>query len=77
MALPNSHREVPRKLGVLQTSLRKVENVCYNINVRGTEVPKHLLGTYMEFSKQPAQPPPPLHQLSLDGNNTHEEMEEY
>ena len=75
MALPNSHREVPRKLGVLQSSLRKVENVCYNINVRGTEVPKHLLGTYMEFSKQQA----PSQQLSADFEsvNLHEEAEEY
>merc|ERR1712029_381326 len=58
VALPDSHREVPRKLGVLQSSLRKVENVCYNINVRGTEVPKHLLGTYMEPSgnRQPQVP---------------------
>ena len=48
----DSHREVPAKLRVLKASLRKVENVCYNINVRGTEVPKHLLGQYLGISGQ-------------------------
>merc|ERR1711894_378611 len=74
----DSHREVSSKLRVLRQSLRKVENVCYNINVRGTEVPKHLLGTYMEFSKQPHQPPM-SQQLSRDFEsvNLHEEIEEY
>ena len=43
----DSHREIPSKLRVLRGSLRKVENVCYNINVRGSEVPKHLVGTYL------------------------------
>ena len=43
----DSHREIPSKLRVLKGSLRKVENVCYNINVRGSEVPKHLVGTYL------------------------------
>ena len=48
----DSHREVSSKLRVLRQSLRKVENVCYNINVRGSEVPKHLLGTYLGISGQ-------------------------
>ena len=48
----DSHREIPVKLRVLQASLKKVEHVCYNINVRGTEVPKHLLGTYLGVSGQ-------------------------
>ena len=42
-----SHREISAKVRVLRGSLRKVENVCYNINVRGSEVPKHLVGTYL------------------------------
>ena len=58
MALPNGHREISRKLSTLQSSLRKVENVCYNINVRGTEVPKHMLGTYMEIGGSGSKPPP-------------------
>ena len=48
----DSHREIPSKVRVLRQSLRKVENVCYNINVRGSEVPKHLLGTYLGISGQ-------------------------
>ena len=35
--------ELERKVKVLRQSMRKVENACYNINVRGTEVPKHML----------------------------------
>jgi len=58
VALPNGHREISRKLLTLQSSLRKVENVCYNINVRGTEVPKHMLGAYMEIGGSGSKPPP-------------------
>ena len=39
----NDLRELDRKVKVLEQSMRKVENACYNINVRGTEVPKHML----------------------------------
>ena len=28
--------------------LFQVENACFTINVRGTEVPKHLLASYFE-----------------------------
>eukprot|EP00095_Tigriopus_kingsejongensis_P003252 maker-scaffold69_size418775-snap-gene-2.25 protein:Tk03252 transcript:maker-scaffold69_size418775-snap-gene-2.25-mRNA-1 annotation:"translin-associated protein x" len=40
----DSHREMAKKTQVLQQSLRKVENACYSINVRGSEIPnkKHL-----------------------------------
>ena len=48
----NFNRELSNKLRTLRGSLRKVENVCYNINVRGSEVPKHLLGTYLGISGQ-------------------------
>ncbi|XP_058801884.1 translin-associated protein X [Phymastichus coffea] len=36
-------REVSRKLYTLKQSLTKMENVCYTIKVRGSEVPKHML----------------------------------
>ena len=64
----DSHREIPKKLHVLHSSLRKVETVCYNINVRGTEVPKHLLGTYLELSGAKQQ-----QQSSRDFDNQHDE----
>lgn len=38
------HKEVGRKLYTLKQSLTKMEMVCYNIRVRGSEVPKHMLG---------------------------------
>lgn len=38
-----SGREVARKLYTLRQSLIKMENVCYTIKVRGSEIPKHML----------------------------------
>lgn len=38
-----SVKELPRKLKTLRNSLFKIENVCYNIKVRGSEVPNKLL----------------------------------
>ncbi|CAK9822814.1 Translin-associated protein X [Anthophora retusa] len=38
-----SNREINRKLCILKQSLHKVENVCYTIKVRGSEIPKHIL----------------------------------
>ncbi|XP_014219153.1 translin-associated protein X [Copidosoma floridanum] len=38
-----SGREVGRKLYTLKQSLMKMENVCYMIQVRGSEIPKHML----------------------------------
>lgn len=44
----NDLRVLEQKVKVLRQSMRKVENACYNINVRGTEVPKHMLkGRYL------------------------------
>lgn len=39
-----SSKEIGRKAYVLKQSLQKMEYVCYNIVVRGSEVPKHMLG---------------------------------
>jgi len=38
-----SGREVGRKLYTLKQSLLKMENVCYMVKVRGSEIPKHML----------------------------------
>lgn len=40
-------RDLWGKLSVLKASLLKVERICYNLHVLGTEVPKHIL-TYVE-----------------------------
>ena len=36
-------REIPRKLYVLRSSLAKIEQVCYTLKIRGSEIPKHML----------------------------------
>ncbi|XP_053567085.1 translin-associated protein X [Bombina bombina] len=35
--------EISRKLHTLKQSLAKVENACYTLKVRGSEIPKHML----------------------------------
>jgi len=37
------HREMNKKVSVMKTSLKKVETACYNVKVRGSEVPDNLL----------------------------------
>ena len=36
-------REISRKLFTLRQSLAKVENACYQLKVRGEEIPRHML----------------------------------
>ena len=36
-------REMVRKSSVMRQSLKKMEDACYVIKVRGSEIPKHLL----------------------------------
>ena len=36
-------RELPRKVNVLRSSLVKIEQVCYTLKIRGSEIPKHML----------------------------------
>ena len=38
-----SGREISKKIFTLRQSLLKMENVCYVIKVRGSEIPKHML----------------------------------
>ncbi|XP_071869248.1 translin associated factor X [Bombus fervidus] len=38
-----SNRLMNRKLYTLEQNLHKIENACYAINVRGSEIPKHIL----------------------------------
>ena len=41
----NRLRGLPKKLEVLKNSLKKVENTCYTIHIRGLEVPQNMLAT--------------------------------
>ncbi|XP_064603440.1 translin-associated protein X-like isoform X2 [Liolophura sinensis] len=43
MSFENSSRELSRKLTVLRQSLKKVETACYTLQVRGSEIPTHML----------------------------------
>lgn len=36
-------REVGRKMHTMKQSLKKVENACYTLHVRGSEMPQHML----------------------------------
>lgn len=37
------NRDMSKKVGVMKASLNKVENACYNVKVRGSEVPDNML----------------------------------
>lgn len=45
-------REIPRKLSVLRSSLAKIEQVCYTLKIRGSEIPKHMLAHVINTSTQ-------------------------
>ncbi|CAG9863188.1 unnamed protein product [Phyllotreta striolata] len=42
------YKELSRKAYVLRQSLTKMELVCYNIRIRGSEIPKHMLLSVIE-----------------------------
>lgn len=44
-------RDMSRKIKTMKQSLSKVENACYNLRVRGTEIPKHLLADIFKVQK--------------------------
>ncbi|KAG5894608.1 hypothetical protein JTB14_026139 [Gonioctena quinquepunctata] len=44
------NKELSRKAYVLRQSLSKMELVCYNIQIRGSEIPKHMLISVIESS---------------------------
>ena len=48
---PNS-KHLPKKMAVLRTNLAKVENVCYTLKVRGSEMPEHMLTDMFNTSTQ-------------------------
>lgn len=50
VALGNINRDVTSKLRVLNASLRKVERACYTLEVRGSEIPKHMLADLIKSS---------------------------
>ncbi|XP_013420190.1 translin-associated protein X isoform X2 [Lingula anatina] len=51
LSFGNVARELPRKLAVLKQSLQKVESACYTVQVRGSEIPQHMLVDVISFTK--------------------------
>lgn len=45
------NKEMSKKAYVLRQSLSKMELVCYNIQIRGSEIPKHMLMNVIESSE--------------------------
>jgi len=43
LSFGNTNRELSRKMFTLKQSLQKVETACYTMQVRGSEIPKHML----------------------------------
>ncbi|KAL3286522.1 hypothetical protein HHI36_001027 [Cryptolaemus montrouzieri] len=46
------HKEIGRKVYTLKQSLAKMELVCYNLKIRGSEIPKHMLATVLESPQE-------------------------
>lgn len=36
-------KDIPKKIEVMKTSLQKVEQVCFNMALRGSEYPKEMI----------------------------------
>ena len=51
VSLGNISREVTRKVSTLRQSLHKVETACYTVQVRGSEIPKHMLAAVLTEAK--------------------------
>ncbi|PSN41342.1 Translin-associated protein X [Blattella germanica] len=45
------YKEISRKIITLRQSLSKMENACYTIHVRGSEIPKHMLADVISGSQ--------------------------
>ncbi|KAK9877544.1 hypothetical protein WA026_018651 [Henosepilachna vigintioctopunctata] len=46
------HKEIGRKVYTLKQSLAKMELVCYNLKIRGSEIPKHMLVAVLETQQE-------------------------
>lgn len=51
VSCPHPTRDLNHKLRVLKQSLYKVENACYNLQVRASEIPKDMLVEMLAASK--------------------------
>ncbi|KAF5270803.1 hypothetical protein FQR65_LT05422 [Abscondita terminalis] len=49
----SGYKELSRKIYVLKQSLQKMEYACYTIQVRGSEIPRHMLATVVNTVTSP------------------------
>lgn len=47
----SGYKDLGRKSFILKQSLSKMEYVCYTIQVRGSEIPRHMLATCINASQ--------------------------
>lgn len=47
---PASSKQLPKKIEIMKTSLVKIEQVCYTIRVRGSEMSQHMLADIVNSS---------------------------
>lgn len=45
-------KEIGRKVYTLKQSLGKMELVCYNLTIRGSEIPKHMLVSVLDTPQE-------------------------
>lgn len=55
-------KDLKQKMRVLRQSLQKVENACYTLHIRGSEVPKHMLVDMIKM-RQDSENTEPAEQL--------------
>jgi len=52
----NAGYELSKKMQVMKVCLQKVENACFQLKVRGSEIPKELLAEQLERGAEEEQP---------------------
>lgn len=56
MTFGNLCKEVSKKMYTLKQSLQKVETACYTLQIRGSEVPKHMLADILSTATMSSGP---------------------
>ena len=50
-SLPPTARDLSQKLRTLRSSLGKIETACYTLQIRGSEIPQHMLGDVFHITQ--------------------------
>ena len=54
-SLPPISKEILHKLHTLRSSLSKIENACYTLRIRGSEIPQHTISDVFHTSAMEAE----------------------